>query len=88
MTPAQRANLKEISITPTKYGPKITIKTYDAQRAVSEIAKYVGLLIDKVAVEDGDRIGDLIERGVARIKTSKDIDGWRGMIVNGRIVDS
>lgn len=79
MTPAQRANLKKITITPGQFGTKYSIETYDAQRAVSEIAKHLGLLVEKLDDKDIDRIGDLIEMGVARIKKYKDLDAWKSI---------
>ena len=82
LTTAQRANLKEIKITDTKFGRNITIKVYDAQRAVESIAKHLGLLLEKMADEDLERIGDIIERGVKRIKATKDLDGWRDIVLN------
>ena len=82
LTPAQRANLKEIKITDTKFGRNITIKVYDAQRAVESIAKHLGLLLEKMADEDLERIGDIIERGVKRIKATKDLDGWRDIVLD------
>ncbi len=85
--PAQRANLKEIKITDTKFGQNITVKVWDAQKATDQIGKHLGLLVEKLAEEDIDRIGDLIERGVKRIKATKDLDGWKSVILDVEAVE-
>jgi len=80
MTPAQKRNLKSISISQTQHGTNYKIETYDAQRAIDTVGKHLGLLVDKLADEDVERIGDMIEKGVARIKANKDLDGWKDLI--------
>lgn len=94
ITDAQRINLKEIKVERSMIektdddgnvemaliNEKINIKVVDQQKAISEIAKHLGLLIDRLADEDVDKIGDLIEQGVARIKRSKDLDGWKSIV--------
>ena len=87
LTPAQRANLKEIKITDTKFGQNITVKVWDAQKATDQIGKHLGLLVEKLADEDIERIGDLIERGVKRIKATKDLDGWKSVILDVEAVE-
>lgn len=87
MTPAQRANLKSITISEGKYGTNYKIETYSAQQAISEIAKHLGLLVDKLDPEDIDRIGDLLEKGIKRIKSSKDLDGWKEVILDAEFVE-
>jgi len=77
MTEAQRKNIKEIKISENRYGTNYSIKVVDQQAAVDAIAKHLGLLVDRLAEEDVERVGDLIERGVKRIKQTKDLDGWR-----------
>jgi hypothetical protein len=77
LTPAQRSNLKSITVSDTAHGQNIKVETYDAQKAVDSIAKHLGLLVDKMSDEDVERIGDLIERGVNRIRETKDLDGWK-----------
>ena len=79
MTEAQRKNLKKITVTPGQYGTKYSIEIHDAQNAVNMIAKHLGLLIDRLADEDVDKIGDLIEQGVARIKKNMDLDAWKSI---------
>ena len=86
LTPAQRANLKEIKITDTKFGQNITVKVWDAQKAVDMIGKHLGLLVEKLPEGDVERIGDLIEAGVRRIKQSRDLEGWRDIVIDGEIV--
>ena len=87
MTPSQRANLKSISINHTQHGTNYKIEVYDAQRAIDTIGKHLGLLVDKLAEEDVERIGDLIEKGVNRIRASKDLDGWRSLMnENGELI--
>ncbi len=80
LTPAQRTNLKEVTITPTQHGDKITVKVVNQQRAIEMIAKHLGLLVDRLADEDVERIGDVIERGISRIKKSRDLDGWKDIV--------
>ena len=82
LTPAQRANLKEIKITDTKFGQNITIKVYDAQKAVESIAKHLGLLVDRLPEKDVERIGDLIEAGVKRIRATKDLNAWQDIVLD------
>ena len=99
ITDAQRINLKEIKVERTMVektdadgevthaiiGEKINIKVADQQKAISEIAKHLGLLMDRLADEDVDKIGDLIEQGVARIRASKDLDGWKSITFEGEL---
>ena len=82
LTPAQRLNLKEITVTPTPHGNRIAIKVYDAQKAVNMIARHLGLLVDRLPEKDVERIGDLLERGIKRIKQTKDLDGWKDMVLD------
>jgi hypothetical protein len=82
LTEDQRLNLKEITVTPTKYGTKYSIKTYDAQHAVDMIAKHLGLLVDRLPEKDAGRIGDLIEAGVKRIRATKDLDAWQDIVLD------
>ncbi len=82
LTPAQRANLKEIKITDTKYGQNITIKVCDAQKAIDSIGRHLGLLVDRLPEKDVERIGDLIEKGVNRIRKSKDLEAWRDVVLD------
>lgn len=87
MSPMQRANLKSISINHTAHGTNYKIEVYDAQKAVDTIGKHLGLLIDKMDPEDVERIGDLIERGVNRIRESRDLDGWKDVILDAEYVE-
>lgn len=88
LTEDQRLNLKAIKVTPTKFGETISVTVCDQAHAVDMIAKHLGLLAEKLPAEDGERIGDLIEAGVRRIKASKDLEGWRSIIVDGQLVDT
>jgi cobalamin biosynthesis protein CbiD len=85
MTEAQRKNLKKITVTPGQYGTKYTVEIHDAQNAVNMIAKHLGLLIDRLADEDVDKIGDLIELGVARIRKLGDPDAWKAITFEGEM---
>ena len=80
MSPAQLRNLKSIGITHGKFGTNYKIEVYCADHAVDMIAKHLGLLVEKLAEEDVERIGDLIEQGVARIRATKDLDGWKSIV--------
>jgi len=82
LTPAQKRNLKSISINHTQHGTNYKIETYDAQRAIDTIGKHLGLLVEKMAEEDVERIGDIIERGVARIRSNKDLDAWKDVVID------
>lgn len=88
LTPAMRTNLRELKVTTTKSNDgerlhqTVTLKVVDQQKAVDTIGKHLGLLIEKLAEEDIERIGDLIERGVKRIKATKDLDGWKQVILD------
>lgn len=97
LTQAQRVNLRKIKVTKNETQSKdgetlhITTRTevevVDQQRAVSEIAKHLGLLMDKLADEDVERIGDLLEKGVARITSSRDLDGWKSIVFDGEATE-
>lgn len=97
LTHAQKLNCKKLKVTKneatSKDGDTIYVTTrtelevVDSQRAISEIAKHLGLLIDKMADEDVERIGDIIERGVKRIRATKDLDGWKDVILNVEAVE-
>jgi len=86
LTEAQRLNLKAIKVTQTKFGETITVTVCDQARAVNMIAKHLGLLTEKTDNKDVERIGDIIEKGVARIKATKDLDGWKDMIIDGKLI--
>jgi len=77
ITDAQRRNLKSIKISDTKYGQSISITVADQQKAVEMFAKYLQMLTEKAEPEDADRIGDLIEAGVKRIRANKDLNAWK-----------
>lgn len=87
MSPAQRSNLKKITITQTQHGTNYGIEVYDAQLAINTIGKHLGLLVEKLAEEDIERIGDLIERGVKRIRATKDLEGWRDVILDVEVTE-
>ena len=87
MTPAQYGNLKSISITQTQHGTNYKIETYDAQKALETIGKHLGLLVEKLAEEDISRIGDIIEMGVKRIKATKDLDGWKSVVLDVEAIE-
>jgi hypothetical protein len=101
ITEAQRLNLTSIkvdrsmvektdddgNVTHTLVHEKIDLKVADQQKAVDTIAKHLGLLIDKMAEEDVERLGDLIEKGVGRIRASKDLEGWRSIFPEGHLIE-
>ncbi len=87
LTAAQRANLKEIKITDTKFGQNITVKVWDAQKAIDQIGRHLGLLVEKMPTEDVERIGDMLERAVKRIRDTKDLDGWRSIVLDVEIAE-
>ena len=64
LTPAQRANLKEIKITDTKFGQNITVKVWDAQKAVDMIGKHLGLLVEKLP--EGDVVEPVLDAVLER----------------------
>jgi phage terminase small subunit len=96
LTDSQRLNLKEIKVERTaveKESPdgsivfqvvneKINIKVHDAQKALEILARHLGLLVERLAEEDISKIGDIIERGVKRIKQSKNLDAWEDIILD------
>lgn len=82
MTPAQHANLKKITIKPGRNGTAYGIEVHDAHRAVDTIGKHLGLLVEKLDAEDTERIGDMLERAVKRIKATKDLDGWKSIVLD------
>ena len=87
LTPAQRANLKEIKITDTKFGQNITVKVCDAQKAIDSIGRHLGLFIDRLPEKDVERIGDMLERAVKRIKATKDLDAWKDIILDVEVAE-
>lgn len=91
ITPAQRMNLRSIrrtkSTTISEKGSETTTETIhvqvvDQQKAVDTIGKHLGLLVEKLADEDVERIGDMLEKGVSRIKKTRDLEGWRDVILD------
>ena len=94
ITPAQRGNLREIKVTTTKSNDgellhtTTTIKVVDQQRTVEMIAKHLGLLVDRMAEENVQRIGDLIEQSVNRIEKTRDLDGWKDIVLDVEFIDS
>ena len=87
MTPAQYANIKKISIKPGRDGTAYAIEVYCADRAVDNIAKHLGLLVEKLPEEDVERIGDMLERAVKRIRQTKDLDGWRDIVLDAEFTE-
>ena len=87
LTPAQMRNLKSITITEHKYGTNYKIETYDAQKAIDLVGRHVGLLIEKLPDEDVERIGDMLERAVKRIKATKDLDAWKDIVLDVEIAE-
>ena len=86
LTEDQRLNLKAIKITPTKFGETISVTVCDQAHALDMIARYLGLLTEKQPKENAERIGDLLEQGVNRIRETKDLDGWKDMIIDGEFM--
>jgi hypothetical protein len=80
LTPAQRRNLKTIRITRTKWGESITVAVCDQQRALSVLAKVIGLVPGRIREEAREKVGDLIERGVNAIRKHKDLDAWKEVL--------
>lgn len=80
LSPAQRRNLKSIKVTRTRWGQSVTVTVYDQQRALSILAKIIGLIPTRFREETQDRVGDLIERGVQAIRKYKDLDAWKEVI--------
>ncbi len=92
LTPAQRCNLQSIKVTEYMSEGVVTsratqVKVLNQQRAIEMIAKHLGLLVDRMAQEDVERIGDVIERGISRIKKSRDLDGWKDIVLNAEIIE-
>ncbi len=87
LTPAQMRNLKSITITEHKYGTNYKIETYDAQQAINMVGRHLGLLTEKIANEDVERIGDMLERAVKRIKATKDLDAWKDIVLDVEIAE-
>jgi len=93
LTPAQRTNLREIKLTTTKsadgeyINQNVQVKVVDQQKAVDTIGKHLGLLVDKLDADDVERIGDLLERGINRIRETKDLDGWKDVILDAEFAE-
>lgn len=95
---AERRNLKTIKVNRTfiagregaddKINENITITVADQQHAVDMFAKYMRMLTEKMPEEDRDRIGNLIEQGVKRIRACKDLDAWRDIDIGGQFNDA
>lgn len=77
LSEAQRRNLKAIKVTRNSSGETITVTVCDQQRALHMIARHLGLLSDKQPSIESDKIGDLIEKGVKRIRKAKDLGAWK-----------
>lgn len=87
----ERRNLRSIDVTKTvsegedwsttTYKWKITV--VDQQKAVEMFAKYLDMLTRSLDEDEVERIGDLIEAGVKRIRASKDLDAWKDDAIEG-----
>ena len=90
LSPAQRRNLKSIKYnktTSTSISAKGTetetvterwdVTVVDQQKAVELMAKMLGMLTPQLEKETEDRIGELLERGVQRIRKMGDPEAWR-----------
>ncbi len=84
VTPAQRRNLKSIQISDTRYGQTIKVTVVDQQKAVEMFAKYLQMFTREMDEDDVERIGDLIEQGVKRIRKNKDLDAWKEGALDGQ----
>ena len=92
LTPAQRCNLQSIKVTEYMSEGVVTsrttqVKVLNQQRAIEMIAKHLGLLVGRLAQEDVERIGDVIERGISRIKKSRDLDGWKDIVLDAEFTE-
>ena len=88
LSDAMRRNLKSIKISKTKNGRSISVTVVDQQQAVGMLAKFLQMFTKKADREDAGRIGDLIERGVKRIRACKDLDAWRDVGVDDKFSDT
>ena len=87
LTQAQRSNLQSIKVTEYMSKGVVTsrttqVKVLNQQRAIEMIAKHLGLLVDRLAEKDIERIGDIIEKGISRVKASRDLDGWKDIVLD------
>ncbi len=82
VTDAQRRNLKSIRVTKTttisEHGNEcinesFTVTVVDQQKAIDMFARYLQLYIKADERESDERIGDLIELGVKRIRKHKSL---------------
>ena len=88
-TDVERRNLKAIRITKTvtrTEGDNFTnesttyrwhITVQDQQKAVEMFGKYLQMFTRDLDEDEVERIGDLIEQGVKRIRANKNLDAWR-----------
>lgn len=86
ISPAQRRNLKSIrynrSTSISEKGSETVTESWhvtvvDQQKAVELMAKMLGMLTPQLDKETEDRIGELLEKGVQRIRKMGDPEAWR-----------
>lgn len=77
LSDAMRRNLKSIQISKTENGESISVTVVDQQRAVGMFAKYIQMFKRMPDAGNCERIGDLIEQGVKRIRKCRDLDAWK-----------
>ena len=87
ITEDQRLNLKAIKVTKNKFGESTTVTVCDQAHAVDMLAKYLGLLVEKLPEAGVERIGDMLERAVKRIKATKDLDGWKDIVLDAEFTE-
>lgn len=87
ITDAQRTNLRSIEQVPTEYGTRIKVTVVDQQKATEMFAKYLKMLVPKLDEEDIDRIGDLLEEGVKRIRKQQDLGAWKDAAIEGKFTE-
>jgi hypothetical protein len=74
---AQKRNLKSIKVTRHRWGESITVSVCDQQRALASISKLLGLSSSTKPAETSPRVGDLIEKGVKKIRKARDAEAWK-----------
>ena len=77
LTDVQRRNVKSVKISKNQWGQSVHLTVNDQQKAVELLGRYLQMFTKDIEPEDVERIGDLIEAGVKRIRANKSLQDWK-----------
>jgi len=83
LTDVQRRNVKSVKISKNQWGQSVSLTVNDQQKAVELLGRYLQMFTKEIEPEDVERIGDLIEAGVKRIRANRDLQAWQSGAFEG-----